>query len=76
MCVITYFIFQTEPELWGVEEVCQWLDLVGMGSFKRSFKRKGVSGHMLLHMGVEILGKYLSRDLLLYLAGREGRGGD
>ncbi len=50
-----------------MEEVCQWLDLVGMGSFKRSFRDKGVNGHMLLHMDIKTLGKLHGRQQLLAL---------
>lgn len=48
---------QTETEEWGTEEVCQWLDLVGLGSFKRAFKERSVNGYMLLHMDVKLFGK-------------------
>ena len=48
---------QSEPEKWENEEVCQWLDLVGLGSFKQAFKEKKVTGYMLLHMDVKLFGE-------------------
>ena len=48
---------QSEPDKWGNEEVCQWLDLVGFGSFKQAFKERRVTGYMLLHMDVKLFGK-------------------
>ena len=49
---------QTETVKWGTEEVCQWLDLVGLGSFKQTFKDREVTGYMLLHMDVKLFSKY------------------
>ena len=37
--------------------MCQWLDLVGLGSFKQAFKERKVDGYMLLHMDVKLFGK-------------------
>lgn len=45
---------QSEPEKWELAEVCQWLDLVGLGSFKQAFRDRKVNGDMLLHMDVRL----------------------
>lgn len=37
--------------------MCQWLDLVGLGSFKQAFKERKVDGYMLLHMDVQLFGE-------------------
>lgn len=55
--IIIMVFLQTDPEKWGLDEVCQWLDLVGLGSFKQAFKAKGMSGYMLLHMDVGLFGE-------------------
>ncbi len=55
--MVCFYFPQTEPAKWGLEEVCQWLDLVGLGSFKQAFKEKKVNGYMLLHMDVKLFGK-------------------
>lgn len=44
--------------------MCQWLDLVGLGSFKLAFKEKKVNGYMLLHMDVRLFGKPTSHGVL------------
>lgn len=48
---------QSEPEKWEIMEVCQWLDLVGLGSFKQAFRERKVNGYMLLHMDVKLFGE-------------------
>ena len=29
---------QSDPEKWSVEEVCQWLELVGLGMYRQAFR--------------------------------------
>lgn len=58
---------QTMPEKWGTEEVCQWLELVGLSSFKQAFKKKNIDGCTLLHMDGKLFGKWFTCHLYLVL---------
>ena len=33
-------ILQTDPSQWTEDQVCKWLELVGLGSFRENFRRK------------------------------------
>lgn len=31
-------MFQTDPSKWSVDEVCRWLELIGLGAFRQAFR--------------------------------------
>ena len=35
---IRLVLFQTDPSKWSVDEVCQWLELIGLGAFRQAFR--------------------------------------
>ena len=35
--IILLFV-QDDPQTWSVEQVCQWLELVGLGTYRDTFK--------------------------------------
>ena len=34
----TFLFMQTDPSKWSVDEVCQWLELIGLGAFRQAFR--------------------------------------
>lgn len=39
-----------EPQSWTAEEVCHWLDSLGMGEYRRNFMENQVAGAELLDL--------------------------
>ena len=34
----SYIVFQTDPSKWSIDDVCQWLELIGLGAFRQAFR--------------------------------------
>ncbi len=59
---------QAPVESWGVKEVCDWVEHLGLGQYRKRFLHHSIAGPLLLqltetHLKVEYCIKYPFRDL-------------
>jgi hypothetical protein len=52
---LTYTYAAGDVKTWNVDNVAEWLELLGMGKFQDSFKTNEITGPVLLELGLDDL---------------------